>query len=104
MEDELIRDGTVLIKFWLHIDKDEQLRRFNDRQSNLEKNWKITDEDWRNREKWDQYESAVSAMIRRTTTSRAPWTVIPANSKYYGRIAVLETVESALQKKIKEIK
>ncbi|MDX8549966.1 polyphosphate:AMP phosphotransferase [Methanospirillum sp. J.3.6.1-F.2.7.3] len=104
MEDELIRDGTVLIKFWLHIDKDEQLRRFNDRQSNIEKNWKITDEDWRNREKWDQYESAVSAMIRRTTTSRAPWTVIPANSKYYGRIAVLETVESALQKKIKEIK
>ena len=104
MEDGLIRDGTILIKFWLHIDKDEQLRRFEERQNTPEKNWKITEEDWRNREKWDQYEMAVNAMIRRTTTTRAPWTIIPANNKYYARIAVLETVRSALQKKIKEIK
>ena len=104
MEDGLIRDGTILIKFWLHIDKDEQLRRFEERQNTPDKNWKITEEDWRNREKWDQYEMAVNAMIRRTTTTRAPWTIIPANNKYYARIAVLETVRSALQKKIKEMK
>jgi polyphosphate kinase 2 (PPK2 family) len=104
MEDELTREGTILIKFWLHISKDEQLRRFHDRQNNPEKNWKITEEDWRNREKWDQYENAVNAMIRRTTTAQAPWTVIPANSKYYARIAVLETVRNALQKRLKEIR
>jgi len=104
MEDELTREGTILIKFWLHIDKDEQLRRFEERQNTPEKNWKITEEDWRNREKWDQYESAVNAMIRRTTTMQAPWTIIPANNKYYARIAVLETVRSAMQKRLKEIK
>ncbi len=101
MEDELIREGNVLIKFWLHIDKDEQLKRFEERQNNPAKNWKITDEDWRNREKWDQYEMAVNAMIRRTTTTQAPWTIIPANSKYYARVAVLDTVRSVLQKRLK---
>jgi len=104
MEDGLTREGTVLIKFWLHIDKDEQLRRFTDRQNDPEKSWKITDEDWRNREKWDQYDAAVNTMIKRTTTSRAPWTVIPANNKYYARVAVLKTVEVALQKRLKENK
>lgn len=104
MEDELTREGTILIKFWLHIDKDEQLRRFEERQNTPEKNWKITEEDWRNREKWDQYERAVNAMIRRTTTIQAPWTIIPANNKYYARIAVLETVRSAMQKRLKEMK
>lgn len=104
MEEELIHDGAILIKFWLHIDKEEQLIRFNDRENDPEKNWKITPDDWRNREKWNEYNAAVNAMIHRTTTTEAPWNVIPANNKYYARIAVLETVESAFKKKLKEIK
>ena len=104
MEEELTSEGTVLIKFWLHIDKDEQLNRFNERQDDPKKNWKITPEDWRNRDKWDLYDAAVNAMIRRTTTIDAPWTVVPANNKYYARIMVLETVISALTKRLKEMK
>ncbi|NLV25788.1 MAG: polyphosphate:AMP phosphotransferase [Methanomicrobiales archaeon] len=103
MEEELTSNGTVLVKFWLHIDKDEQLRRFNDRENTPEKNWKITPDDWRNREKWDLYEAAVNTMVRRTTTIDAPWTVVPANNKYYARITVLETVVSAMKKKLKEL-
>lgn len=102
MEEELTREGTVLIKFWLHIDKDEQLRRFTDRMNDPAKNWKITEDDWRNREKWDLYDVAVNTMIQRTTTPKAPWTVIPANNKYFARIAVLETVAACLEKRLKE--
>lgn len=108
MELQLVNNGTVVIKFWLHIDKDEQARRFNDRMANPEKQWKITDEDWRNREKWDQYEKAVDEMLLKTSTSYAPWVVVEANSKYFARIKVLETVvnalEDALKKKRKERK
>lgn len=102
MEDELVRAGTVLIKFWLHIDKDEQLNRFNERQNDPKKNWKITDEDWRNREKWDEYEILVNTMIRRTTTPESPWTIIPSNNKYYARISVLETVAKTLEKRLSQ--
>jgi len=100
MEDELIQNGTILVKFWLHIDKDEQLKRFNDRQKDPGKNWKITEEDWRNREKWDDYNIAVNDMVRKTTTTKAPWTIIPANNKYYARVAVLDTVADALIKRV----
>ena len=65
METHLVHSGAVVLKFWLHIDKDEQERRFNDRMKNPEKQWKITDEDWRNREKWDQYEEVVNEMLER---------------------------------------
>jgi polyphosphate:AMP phosphotransferase len=100
MEDELIQNGTILVKFWLHIDRDEQLKRFNDRQMDPDKNWKITEEDWRNREKWDDYNIAVNDMVRKTTTTKAPWTIIPANNKYYARVAVLNTIADALIKRV----
>lgn len=102
MEAHLVHSGAVVLKFWIHIDKDEQERRFNDRMKNPEKQWKITDEDWRNREKWDQYEEAVNEMLEKTSTEDAPWIVVEGNSKYYARIKVLETVVCALEKKLKE--
>ena len=102
MEKDLCDAGAVVIKFWMHIDKDEQERRFRERQENPEKQWKITDEDWRNREKWDQYEDAVNEMLLRTSTDYAPWVVVEGNSKYYARVKVLETVVKAIEAKIKE--
>ena len=103
VEAHLVHSGAVVLKFWIHIDKDEQERRFNDRMKNPEKRWKITEEDWRNREKWDQYEEAVNEMLERTSTKDAPWIVVEGNSKYYARIKVLETVVDALEKKIKDV-
>jgi AMP-polyphosphate phosphotransferase len=90
-EDQLIGDGTVLVKYWLHITKDEQRRRFKARQESPIKSWKITDEDWRNRKKWDDYEQAVGEMVERTSTHGAPWVLVPANDKNYARILVLRT-------------
>ncbi len=104
MEAHMANFGTVILKFWLHIDKDEQERRFKERMENPDKRWKITDEDWRNREKWDQYEKAVDEMLVRTSTTYAPWTVVEGNDKYYARVKVLETVADALEKRIREIK
>ncbi|WP_432627607.1 phosphate--AMP phosphotransferase [Brotaphodocola sp.] len=104
MEAHLVSSGAVVLKFWLHIDKDEQERRFRERMENPDKQWKITDEDWRNREKWDQYELAVNEMLVRTSTTYAPWIVVEGNSKYYARVKVLETVVEALERKIREVK
>ncbi|MDR0992713.1 MAG: polyphosphate:AMP phosphotransferase [Ruminococcus sp.] len=95
-EKELADSGAVVLKFWLQIDKDEQLKRFEDRQNTPGKEWKITDEDWRNREKWDEYEKAVEQMIRLTSSDYAPWTVVEANDKLYARIKVLKTVADAM--------
>jgi polyphosphate kinase 2 (PPK2 family) len=102
MEERMARNGIVIIKFWLHIDPDEQLRRFNERENSEFKKWKITEEDWRNREKWDEYEQAVNTMIRKTSTPEAPWTIIPANNKYYARIMTIKTVIDAIEKKIED--
>ncbi len=99
MEKDWADAGAVVMKFWMQIDKDEQERRFKARQENPEKQWKITDEDWRNREKWDQYEDAVNEMLLRTSTDYAPWIVVEGNCKYYARIKVLETVVNALEKR-----
>ena len=95
-EQQLTNYGAVVVKFWLHIDKDEQLRRFREREDTPEKRWKITDEDWRNREKWDAYKVAVDEMLFRTSTRKAPWTVVAANSKEYARWLVLKTVTEAI--------
>ena len=95
-EQQLTNYGAVVVKFWLHIDKDEQLRRFREREETPEKRWKITDEDWRNREKWDAYKVAVDEMLFRTSTRKAPWTVVAANSKEYARWLVLKTVTEAI--------
>ncbi len=100
MEEHLNNSGALIIKFWLHIDKDEQERRFKARQSNPEKSWKITEEDWRNREKWDEYVKAVDEMLVKTSTTYAPWVVVEGNSKHYARIKVLETVVQALEKSL----
>lgn len=104
MEAELAHAGSIVIKFWLHIDKDEQERRFKERQENPEKQWKITEEDWRNRAKWDEYEKAVDEMLVRTSTIYAPWVVIEGNNKYYARIKVLQTVVDAIEKRLSERK
>ncbi|MDO5126343.1 MAG: polyphosphate:AMP phosphotransferase [Eubacteriales bacterium] len=103
-EKELSDWGAVIIKFWVHIDKDTQLARFTDRQNTPEKQWKITDEDWRNREKWDQYETAVNEMIQKTSTSYAPWHVLESVDKKYARIKALRIVIDELEKVLGEKK
>lgn len=100
-EKELHDSGMVVIKFWLNIDNDEQLRRFNDRKNTPEKRWKITDEDWRNREKWADYEKAVDKMILKTSTDFAPWNIIEGNDKKYARIKVMSVVLEEFTKAIK---
>lgn len=99
-ERHIVRFGHVLVKFWLHIDAEEQLRRFRARESNPEKQWKITSEDWRNREKRAAYEAAVADMIERTSTPDCPWQVIAANDKLFARIAVLQAVADALSTRL----
>ena len=84
--------GTIVFKFWMQIDRDEQLRRFRAREIDVYKMAKITDEDWRNREKWDSYKIALDEMVVRTDTSYAPWTLVEANSKLFARIKVLRTM------------
>ena len=100
-ERQLAEFGTAIVKFWLHIDRQEQLRRFKAREQDLYKRWKITDEDWRNRDKWKQYRVAVVDMLHHTSTTYAPWTILEANSKLYARIKALRTVAEALEKALK---
>lgn len=92
----LVDSGVIMRSLWFHIDKDKQLKRFEARLANPFKAWKMTDEDWRNRENWDQYIEAAEDMFERTDTAIAPWTLIPANSKRYARLLALRTVVSAL--------
>ena len=101
MEKDLAEAGAIVIKFWMQIDKDEQERRFKARQEDKEKQWKITEEDWRNREKWEQYEEAVNEMLIRTSTEYAPWVVVEGNNKYYARIKVLEAVVGAIEERVR---
>ncbi len=101
MEKHMANNGTIVLKFWLQIDKDEQLSRFNARMTNPLKTYKITDEDWRNREKWQAYEDAVNEMLLQTQTAYAPWHIIEANSKKYARIRTLEIVIKALESALK---
>jgi polyphosphate kinase 2 (PPK2 family) len=97
MEDYLVKSGASLIKFWLQIDQDTQLQRFRERETDALKKYKITDEDWRNREKWDLYRAAIDEMLTKTSTPVAPWTIVESNDKYYARIKIMETVIKALQ-------
>ena len=105
-EEQLVKNNTVLVKFWLTITKDEQLRRFKEREKTGFKRFKITDEDWRNRDKWDEYEHAVCDMVDRTSTEVASWTLVEANDKSYARIKILKTlckqIEKAMKKKKKQ--
>lgn len=97
-EEQLNASGTVLVKFWLAIDKDTQLARFREREQKPFKRYKITPDDWRNREKWDAYAAAVNDMVDRTSTALAPWTLVEANNKRFARIKVLRTLGDALEK------
>ena len=97
-EQELYNWGAVILKFWVQIDKDTQLARFTERQNTPSKQWKITDEDWRNREKWDLYEQAVDEMLQKTSTTYAPWHILESVDKKYARIKALHIVIDALDK------
>ena len=99
-EKHLTNFGMVLLKFWLHIDKDEQLARFKARQEIEHKRWKITEDDWRNREQWDLYKAAVEEMLFRTSTPYAPWTIVESNCKWYARVKVLKTVIDKIEAQI----
>lgn len=95
-EKSLFDDGTVFVKIYLHISKDEQLSRFKRREADPYKHWKITDEDWRNRRKWDEHNAAAEAMFEKTSTPSSEWTIIPANYKWHARIEVIRAVNHAL--------
>ncbi len=99
-ERHLAHYGTIIIKFWLHISKEEQLKRFEEREHIPHKKHKLTEEDWRNREKWDLYAAAVNEMIERTSTNYAPWTIVEGNCKLWARIRALKTIISAIEAKI----
>ncbi|NVJ93736.1 MAG: polyphosphate:AMP phosphotransferase [Methylocystaceae bacterium] len=101
-EDQIVDHGTVLLKFWIHIDPDEQLARFKAREATPWKQWKLTDEDWRNREKWAEYEEAVNDLVEKTSTSNAPWTLVEGNDKKFARVKVLRTVCDALEARLKQ--
>lgn len=100
MEESLVNHGAIVLKFWLHIDKEEQKARFESRMDNPAKQWKITDEDWRNREKWDLYEEAIEEMLGRTSTKDAPWIIVEGNDKRYARIKVLQSVVEAMESRL----
>ena len=95
-ERQLVDFGTILVKFWIHIGRDEQLARFEERRQTAYKSWKLTDEDWRNRDKWDLYEEAVEDMLLKTSTITAPWTIVEGNDKWHARVKVLQTLVDKL--------
>jgi len=103
-ETQLDRHDIVVVKFWLAISKDEQLRRFKEREKIGFKRFKITEEDWRNREKWDDYERAVCDMVDRTSTEIAPWTLVEANDKNFARIKILKTLCQRIEEALKKVK
>ncbi|RYM06671.1 UDP-galactose-lipid carrier transferase [Sporolactobacillus sp. THM7-7] len=94
----LTDDRYIVEKFWLHISKDEQYKRFKEREENPMKRWKITDEDWRNRAKWGEYAEAAEEMFGKTDKPNAPWHIIPANSKWFARVAVVKQMVQSIEK------
>jgi polyphosphate kinase 2 (PPK2 family) len=99
-ERQLADFGIILAKFWIHISTAEQLRRFEERQHMAYKQWKLTAEDWRNRDKWTPYEEAVNDMLVRTSTATAPWTIVEGNDKWYARVKTLRTLVEVLGKEL----
>ncbi|OPY22067.1 MAG: Polyphosphate kinase 2 (PPK2) [Methanomethylovorans sp. PtaU1.Bin093] len=99
-EETLADFGTIIVKFWLHIDESEQLRRFKERENTSYKQWKITPDDWRNREKWGEYSEAVDEMLLKTHTAHAPWTIVEANDKRYARLKSLKTLVETIEKEL----
>lgn len=103
-ESDMVSSGVVLVKSWLAISKDEQFKRFKEREKTPYKKFKITREDWRNRKKWDDYERAVCDMVDRTSTELAPWTLVEANSKYFARLKVLGTLCHAVERGLERLR
>jgi polyphosphate:AMP phosphotransferase len=101
-EEQLVAHGTLLVKFWIHITKDEQLRRFRDRKKFEHKRWKITPEDWRNRGRWGNYTLAVDEMVARTSTRLSPWTLVEGNDKNFARIKVLKTLADRMERRLRK--
>jgi polyphosphate kinase 2 (PPK2 family) len=99
-ERALCDDGMILVKLFLHVSDAEQLKRFKAREKNPLKSWKLTDEDWRNREKRPQYEAAIEEMVERTSTDYAPWHLIEAEDKRFARVKVIETVCEAVERRL----
>ena len=99
-ERQLADSGAVIVKYFFHIDKDEQMRRFEARKTTPHKSWKLTDEDFRNREKWDAYEIAIQEMLVRTSTHTAPWTLIEANDKRHARVKCLRHLVEVLEQRL----
>jgi polyphosphate:AMP phosphotransferase len=99
-EHQIVERGILLLKFWLHIDKDEQLKRFRKREKSPYKHWKLTDEDWRNREIWDAYELAGHEMVQYTSTNMAPWKLVEGNNKAHARLEVLKTIIDHLEERV----
>ena len=99
-EEQLVQHGTVVVKFWIQIGKDEQYRRFKEREQTDYKKWKLTDEDWRNRAKWEEYETAVNEMVERTSTAATPWVLVEGNDKNFARIKVITTVADRLRRRL----
>jgi len=102
-ERQLIARGTIICKFWMHLSPEEQLRRFEERQTIPYKAWKLTDEDWRNRAKWPQYEEAADEMLARTSTPAAPWTIVESEDKRFARVEVLQTVARRLEDELGKV-
>ncbi|MHC4923283.1 MAG: polyphosphate kinase 2 family protein [Planctomycetota bacterium] len=96
-EGQLVTSGCLVLKFWLHISKEEQLTRFKSRERDPYRSYKLTEEDWRNRARWDEYLEAVEQMLRRTSTARAPWTVVEADDKWFARVKVVSTIADRLE-------
>jgi len=99
-EAQQISFGMVIVKFWLHITPGEQLKRFRGRELDPYRSYKLTEEDWRNRQKWDPYTAAIEEMFARTGTPAAPWTIVPANDKYFARVIVLKTLVESMEQKL----
>lgn len=101
-EEILSNENFIVMKFWFHISKEEQLKRFQDRQNDPMKSWKLTDEDWRNREKWDEYKEAVDDMISNTSQEKAPWHIIEGEDKKFARVKTLEIINQTLLKELED--
>jgi polyphosphate kinase 2 (PPK2 family) len=97
-ENHQLSFGMVIVKFWMHVSPGEQLKRFRSRELDPYRSYKLTEEDWRNRQKWDQYTAAAEEMFARTSSAGAPWTIVPANDKYFARVAVLRTLVESMER------
>jgi AMP-polyphosphate phosphotransferase len=94
----LVDSDAVVVKLWLEVDKETQLKRFNERKADAHKVWKITQDDWDAREKWDSYTEAIDEMLLRTSTSYAPWAIVESNDKNHSRLKTLKTIVEACEK------